>query len=250
MGREVVQAGSQPSQEEVSKTWLNLNQRKTRERAIRTAIGARGWYFSNIGISRPYLYLRLMMATSKRINSAILFIEKMTPKEKVMGAFREVYHHPGYYGVSVLVAGVLFLFNTLISNYKLLWSDFSILLFWSLVKGTVQSIQPISLSFLIIISGLAGIVVSMSIFLLRKQIALGAGLGSSGILVSILAPTCPSCALGLLSIVGLGGFLAILPFKGLELGFIGIIVLVFSVWFLARKITITVCRVPVSKKKK
>ena len=193
------------------------------------------------------MYLRLVNVLPKRINSPVFSNKTMN---EITKAFKEVYNQKKYYLISGTITALLFLFNTLINNYKLLKNEFSIHLFWALIKGAVRNVEPISLLFLVLISLLAGIVVSMSIFLLRKQIVLGAGIGSSGIIVSILAPACPSCALGLLSILGLGGFLAVLPFKGLELGFLGVIVLAFSIWFLARKITTNVCLPPKRSKRK
>jgi len=65
----------------------------------------------------------------------------------------------------------------------------------------------------------------------------------ASVLVSIVAPACPSCAIGLLSILGLGGFLAVLPFKGLELGVLGVVVLIFSTVYLSGKIVTNTCTI-------
>ena len=161
----------------------------------------------------------------------------------IFRALGQVYSHKKNFVLTMIVASFVFLFNTLITNYKLLASHFSILLLWSLIQGTLHSISPLSLFFLVLLSLFSGIVVSMSVHVLRKQIFLGAGAGSSGILVSILAPTCPSCALGLLSLLGLGGFLVVLPFKGLELGFLGIVLLIGSMIYLSSKIITITCKV-------
>jgi plastocyanin len=84
---------------------------------------------------------------------------------------------------------------------------------------------------------LAGIVVAMTIYLVKRQIKGNLKASSSSILVSLIAPACPSCAIGLLSVLGFGGFLAVLPFKGLELGFIGLGLLGVSTVYLSNKIT-------------
>lgn len=156
-------------------------------------------------------------------------------------ALKEVYSAKGYFFLSGSITLLLFLFNVTINNYQLLLSEFSFRLFFSLVRGSLQSIATTSLVLLTVLSLLAGIVVSFTIFLLKRQISSGVPLSASSLLVSLLAPACPSCAIGLLSVLGLGGFLAFLPFKGLELGVLGILALLFFLASLSKKITTTVC---------
>ena len=67
------------------------------------------------------------------------------------------------------------------------------------------------------------------------------GAGFSGIVAGIIAPACPSCALSILSVMGVGGALAFLPFGGLELGFVAIIILIISLFYLSNKIMTKVC---------
>ncbi len=84
---------------------------------------------------------------------------------------------------------------------------------------------------------------AFSIFIIRRQAALGISTSITGIIVSIFAPACPACALSLLGILGLSGFLVLLPFKGIELGILGIVILVGSLVFLSKKINTAVCEV-------
>jgi len=158
-------------------------------------------------------------------------------------ALEEVYKNKGYFFFTIGFSIVVFLFNALINNYKLLLSSFSFKLLFSLTAGIMNTITPTSLVFLVIISILAGIVISMGIFLIRRQIKGNVGVSSASVLVSIVAPACPSCAIGLLSILGLGGFLAVLPFKGLELGVLGVVVLIFSTVYLSGKIVTNTCTI-------
>lgn len=97
-----------------------------------------------------------------------------------------------------------------------------------------------SLVVLLCISLLGGIVISLSLFLVRRQIQAGIGWGS-GIAVGVLAPACPSCAIGLASLLGLSGFFAVLPFKGRELGILGIGILLGSLFYLSNKISTKTC---------
>jgi hypothetical protein len=93
------------------------------------------------------------------------------------------------------------------------------------------------------VSLLSGIVLSLSLFLLKRQLSYSAGIGLSGIITSILTPACSSCALGLAGILGIGGFLSVLPFKGMELGVVGIVLLLISIVYLSKKITMIICKI-------
>jgi len=160
---------------------------------------------------------------------------------KVQEALKEVYSSNRYLVITISVALFLFLFNTLVNNYRILFSDFSFSLFFSLLKGTLASMTTLSIIILIVMSILAGIVVAMTVYLLKKQVTGNLKAISSSISVSLIVPACPSCAIGLLSVLGFGGFLAVLPFKGLELGFLGIGILGASTIYLSKKITTKTC---------
>lgn len=148
-----------------------------------------------------------------------------------------MYNFKLYFLVTLSVALIIFLFNILVSNYRILFSFFSFPLIFSLIKGMLISMTTISIIILTVMSVLAGIVTAMTIFLVKRQFKWNIKAGSSGILASLIAPACPSCSIGLLSVLGFSGFLAILPFKGLELGFFGIGILGLSVVYLSNQIT-------------
>lgn len=161
----------------------------------------------------------------------------------VLDALKEGHSLKKYFFVTLAVAFFLFLFNTLVNNYRILFSNFSFSLLFSLLKGTLASMTSVSIVLLVIMSVLAGVVISMTLFLVQRQIKGSIGASTSGILVSLIAPACPSCAIGLLSVLGIGGFLAFLPFKGLELGFFGIGLLGVSTVYLSNKITTKTCSI-------
>lgn len=168
---------------------------------------------------------------------------RMKYLSKVIPAVQEVYTQKRYYFISIISAVVLMSLNALVRNYKLLWSNFSFSLMYSLVVGLWTSFTLGAFIILIIISLLGGVIVSMSVFLLQRQLATSASMGASGIIIAVLAPACPSCALGLFSILGLSGLLAFLPLKGLELGIMGIILLLGTITYISHKIATTVCEV-------
>lgn len=158
-------------------------------------------------------------------------------------ALNQVYSEKRYILFSGLFSIFVFSFNAAIRNYKLLFSEFSVSLLLNLIIGLHSTMSPVSLVFLILISLLSGIVFSLSIFLLRRQITYSAGIGLSGIITSILTPACSSCALGLAGVLGISGVLSLLPFKGLELGILGIVLLGMSIMYLSGKISTKVCDV-------
>lgn len=163
--------------------------------------------------------------------------------QNIKKALKEVFSQKKYYLYTILAASLMFTINALLRNYKLLFLNFSFSLFFIFLVGFPSTIPLSSLINLIIISLLSGIVVAMSVFLVRRQISMEAYTGFASLLTGVLAPACPSCALGLLTLLGLGSFLAILPFKGAELGVLAIIVLFFSLTYLSKKIITIVCKI-------
>lgn len=94
----------------------------------------------------------------------------------------------------------------------------------------------------IILSILAGINIAMLVYFIKKRLALrrAAGAGVLSILGGFLGIGCVSCGSVILSsIFGLtatASFIGVLPLKGLELGLLGILILLLSIYILARKI--------------
>ena len=161
----------------------------------------------------------------------------------VREALKEVYSSKKYFFISFVVALAFFLFNVFINNYSIIFSNFSFLLFFSLLKGAIFTMTAYSFIFYILTLFLASIVAAMVIFLVRRQVNGTLGMSSSGIIVSLIAPSCSSCAIGILSMLGVGGFLAILPFKGVELGVLAVMVLLFSLAYLSEKIVTKICKI-------
>ena len=64
---------------------------------------------------------------------------------------------------------------------------------------------------------------------LRRRLSSG-GLGALGAFSGALASACPTCGAFLLSFFGAAGGLSFLPFKGLEVKFLSVLLLLFSLW--------------------
>ncbi|MEK6809900.1 MAG: hypothetical protein AABY40_04445 [Nanoarchaeota archaeon] len=159
----------------------------------------------------------------------------------IVDTLKEVYSEKKYLLCSGFFSALVFSLNAVIGNYKLFFSEFSFKLFFNLVVSAHNTMSTASFVFLILISLLSGIVFSLSIFLFKRQISYSAGIGFTGIASSVLAPACSSCALGLAGILGISGILSLLPFKGLELGMLGIVLLSASILYLSGKISVKVC---------
>ena len=164
-------------------------------------------------------------------------------------AIKEVYKAYGYWLVSIFFIIFIFMIHALLINYKLLFSVFSITLWLKLTVGLFSAMDPVSLIFLSIVAFFGSMVLSMSIFLVKRQLKGGFSAGGTGILVGLIAPACPSCALGLFGVIGIGGFLTTLPFKGLEFGIVGVIILLASLVYLSNKITTQVCIIKKKRKR-
>ena len=156
-------------------------------------------------------------------------------------AIKETYSSKEYFLVTLAAALVLFLFNVLVSNYRILFSDFSFPLLFSLTAGMLASMTALSIMLLFIMLVLAGIATAMTVLLVKRQVKWNLKATSSSILVSLIAPACPSCGIGLFSVLGFSGFLAMLPFKGSEVGFISIGLLGVSIIYLSNKIVTKTC---------
>ncbi len=156
-------------------------------------------------------------------------------------ATKEVYAQKRYYVYTILTTVVVFSLNPLLRNYKVLKANFSLSLAGSLILGVIGASSTITAIILALTALLSGMMISFSIYTIKRQFSQGTKLGFTGLLLGILTPACPSCALGLTGILGLGGVLTILPLKGLELGFLGIILLLTSLMYLSKKINAKVC---------
>lgn len=94
-------------------------------------------------------------------------------------------------------------------------------------------------AFTIVISILFGVVLTLFLAKIREIRLKGAGLGITGIFFGALAAGCPGCVFGLfpivLSLFGISGTLAILPFNGLEFQALTVLLLLSSIFFLAKE---------------
>ncbi len=93
-------------------------------------------------------------------------------------------------------------------------------------------LQPIEQVLFLLIALLVGINITLSnrkIALLRKQKNLHFSFGAG--LISIVGAGCASCGFSILSLIGLGGAAAVLPFQGIELSILAVLLLLIILFY-------------------
>ncbi|MBI1970963.1 hypothetical protein HYS47_04400 [Candidatus Woesearchaeota archaeon] len=173
----------------------------------------------------------------------------------------EVFHSPLSLGIFIFSFFFVIVFNIGIINYRFYFSKPGWNEAIAVFIGTFSAILPQEVLVLVVIAILTGMVAAFLTYYFRRiqrnsrveTAATTSGgssiqggsisAGSLGALLGIAAPACPACGIGLFSLLGYSGLLAVLPFRGKELGVIGIILLLFSIVSISNKINGRTCQV-------
>ena len=156
----------------------------------------------------------------------------------------EVLRRPGYLLLSIIAALVILFIILWLPNFSLF---FSILLSDKLVFSEKMVFVLSSLEgrlWELIIAILSGINLSLIIyyFQTRRTLLKKNGLvGGVGIVGGFLGVGCASCGSVILSLIGVGGALAFLPFGGVEISFLAIILLLISLYSADKQIKRKIC---------
>src|SRR3989338_3056721 len=154
--------------------------------------------------------------------------------------WKEVFSNWKYLLLTAVIVLIFYSLNVLISVYRSLLSVYPDLgffggsvFFFRLLIGFKDTVTSSSFLSLIIISLLFGILVTLFFYKSRltyyndKNISILSGIG---LFLGAFAPGCAACGVGLAAALGLGaGFLSFLPYKGLELSIIAIIILGYAI---------------------
>ncbi len=174
----------------------------------------------------------------------------------IFQAFKQVFKGWAYVFVAVMVALVVLVFATWLSNLGLVWQitvspSVSFIDKAEILLARVGSLGTnftvFSALYTIAIAALFGINAAMVAYYLnlRKQSIgrtgrAGAATSLGGLASGLLGIGCAACGtfvLGpVLALVGAGGLLAVLPFDAQEFGLLGVGMLGFSIFLAARKI--------------
>jgi hypothetical protein len=101
-----------------------------------------------------------------------------------------------------------------------------------------------SITLTISVAVLAGINIALVAYNIKTQRNKNVKNGTSAILggaLTAFTPGCPACTTSLSAVLGIVGGLAIFPLQGLELKFISIGALTFSIWWAMRNINNATC---------
>ena len=112
----------------------------------------------------------------------------------------------------------------------------------SLVVSPEYLAGSIGLTFVVAVLG--GINIALVVYNIKAQRTNLQKGGSSAIFGGALAaftPGCPACTTSLTAVLGIVGGLAIFPLQGLELKFVSIAALLFSIWWAMRNINKASC---------
>ena len=171
----------------------------------------------------------------------------------IVVAFKQVFSSVRYLTIAGITAFAVFALSTWLPNLKLIGtiitsstvSVFDKLSFLVSLLGSIQTnFTVFSASYTIAIAVLFGINVAMVVYYMsrRKKFLQQSGVAASagGLMAGMLGIGCAACGTlvlaPLLSLIGVGGLVAILPFSGQEFGILGVGVLGFSIFSTAKKI--------------
>ena len=155
----------------------------------------------------------------------------------------KVFKNKNYLLLTIITTILFYSLNAIISSFLEIISFYKSYSFLNSLKLTFLNILGFhykilvsSLISLIIISILLGILVSLLTYK-TKKIKQNENLGffaAAGIFIGIIAPGCAACGIGMASILGFSAFLTFLPFKGLELSILSIILLLIANYQLSK----------------
>lgn len=141
-----------------------------------------------------------------------------------------------YILLAVYLMNFSFVKDTLIGNYPLEYKA-------SIMKdllGSLWTAVPIQ-GILVLFATAILTGIDLTIVINRLYTLRGKGkiewLAGSGVLFGFIGPGCAACGLPVLSLVGLGGSIAYLPFRGAEISYIALLLLIISLVFLLRQDT-------------
>src|SRR3989344_6638243 len=173
----------------------------------------------------------------------------MVKVRHILRVWGSVFGEVRYILLSFIVGILFYLFNVLVANLTNIKSFYSVLnlsaylrFLFSLILDFRKVISLSSFIFILILSLLFGIFLSLLIFKTSTKIRIDKKTGFVGglaVFLGIFAPGCAACGVGLVSLFGLGaGFLSFLPYDGIEISVLSIIVLIFTIFKISKDLTI------------
>ena len=164
----------------------------------------------------------------------------MIELSQILSTWKKVFSNWKYVLIFLFAVLIFYSLNILIFNWKNLATFYSNLgffgtlkLFFSFFFSFRSTIVLHSFISLILISILFGVLISLIFYKSKLNISKDkrTGLfGGIGVFIGAFVPGCAACGVGLASFLGLGaGFLSFLPYDGLELSILSIVILGFAI---------------------
>ena len=168
-------------------------------------------------------------------------------------SLQTVFCRPGYSAAALVISAGVFAGGILISHYQLLQailgnpalsllekSTFVV----SLLRAIETSFTHVSALVLLVTSVLFSINVVMLVYYLKRvrggSVAATGATSLGGLLSAIFGIGCAACgsliATSVLATLGAGGLITLLPLRGVEFGFIGIALLLYSISLIDKKL--------------
>jgi len=170
----------------------------------------------------------------------------------IFNAFKKSFASVGYVFIALLIAMVVFSLSVLLPNRELVLqlifsTDNNVYNVISVLIGLLGSIKTnftlFSAANIIAISVLFGINAAMLIYLIKiqkQQRPFGITTSFSGLMSGIFGIGCAACGTlvlaPFLTFIGAGGVISFLPFGGQEFGMLGVGILAFSIFLVAKNI--------------
>jgi uncharacterized protein YggT (Ycf19 family) len=166
---------------------------------------------------------------------------------KVLSALKILFKHPQYFLLAAVLAFLLFAVYFLVNDWALYKSAASIStnlpflaeVFINHVRTVVYASGGLNAGAVGLVAVLGGINLSLTAFRVRRT---GVFVGRPGVLSALgsltgaFAASCSACSTALISVLGVTGGLAILPFGGLEISLLAVAVLLTALYFSARSL--------------
>jgi len=158
---------------------------------------------------------------------------------------RKFFFYTAIFSASYLIISLYFtnpsiLNQTLFGNFPIEYKSKLVL---ALLEGLTTAMSPVNLYLLITVSFLTGANLYLVVRMLKQQALQKAnfifGIGS---IFGLASSGCASCGLPILGLLGLSSSAAFLPFKGIEISILSVILLLGSFIYLAKKSTQS-CRI-------
>ena len=167
---------------------------------------------------------------------------------EVLGVWKKIYGNWKYVLALVLISGFFYSLSALIQNhsYRVIIENYSLLgflgsvkFFFTLLIGFHATVYMTSFVSIILISLLSGMLFTLIFYKTRASIKHSSKKTNSfaavGVFMGLAVPGCAACSVGLLTLIGVSAaFLGSLPFEGLELSVLAVLVLAVSVFYTSK----------------